>query len=539
MYLRNTLLFLSLSLLIFAAYYNSLNVPFQYDDYRWIVHYKDIHIGALNFDELSRLFAEVRPIASISFALNYLAGELNVFGYHLTNIVIHTFSAFGLFLFTFYLVSFFEKENKEKAFAIALFSTLIWAMNPIHTQAVTYIVQRMTSMSAMFYIFSLLFYIKGRVKEGPERLLYISLAVFAFVCSIGTKQIGISLPVVVLLCEFLLFRKGSLKIRKSGPDYLLIILVLLSIALCITYFYSYYFDAYRLNYVGVMSVIKERLFTEARVFFIYMALFLFPLASRLNIEHDIALSRGIITPPETLFAIIAIAGLVLYSFIYFKKKRLNTLLILWMLCCMAVESLFVGIEIMYEHRAYLPFMPFSILAGKMIVERIPRRKIRIVLLTMIVLLFSINTHKRNYVWQDEITLWSDAAGKSPYSMRANSSLGMALGKAGRYGDAINVLLKARQINPRDPAVRYYLGVAYYEKKMYDEAIGEFRAVWRMGFDSPLGAPTIDEFYFRIALVLTKTGYKDKALALLKEAYFFNPENNRVQELIGAIENENK
>ncbi len=97
-----------------------------------------------------------------------------MFGYHVVNLIIHIAS--GVFLYWFLLLTFNLPSLKEKygsiSYKVALFTSLIFVTHPIQTQSVTYIVQRMSSMAGMFYLLSLILYIKGRLSFGRTRLFY-------------------------------------------------------------------------------------------------------------------------------------------------------------------------------------------------------------------------------------------------------------------------------------------------------------------------------------------------------------------------------
>ena len=94
-----------------------------------------------------------RPVVRLSLALNYYFSKRNVFGYHVTNLLIHFVSAFALFLFIYHALR-RSPALKEKygphAYLMALLASVLWAINPIQTQAVTYVVQRMASMAGDF-----------------------------------------------------------------------------------------------------------------------------------------------------------------------------------------------------------------------------------------------------------------------------------------------------------------------------------------------------------------------------------------------------
>ena len=165
---------LILSLAIFSIYSNSVDCSWHFDDKPNITDNPNLHLSALNWDNIKRtLFSDrknpttfYRPVACLSFAFNYYVGGLDVFGYHLVNILVHLLTTIFLFLFLYNTLNLPSLKGKyhSKAFEIAMLATFLWALNPVQTQAVTYIVQRMASMAGMFYMMSMYFYLAGVAK---------------------------------------------------------------------------------------------------------------------------------------------------------------------------------------------------------------------------------------------------------------------------------------------------------------------------------------------------------------------------------------
>ncbi len=183
--------FVLLVLLILPIYSNTFQSSFQFDDKPNIVDNQRLHLTDLSPDAIrGTFFAKggkgtfFRPIASLSLALNWYAGKDDTFGYHLVNIAIHILTALFLFLSISHLLKtprLKDHYTEEDIYFISLLSAVLWAVNPIQIQAVTYIVQRMTSMAAMFYIIGIYFYLRGRQSNHTkhQRILFRHLCVSA------------------------------------------------------------------------------------------------------------------------------------------------------------------------------------------------------------------------------------------------------------------------------------------------------------------------------------------------------------------------
>ena len=156
-----------------------------------------------------------------SFMLNYAIGGLKVESYHYLNILIHIINALLVYLLLFYTFMKVEVTGELWSRTIALSSALIFAVHPIQTQSVTYIVQRMESLSSLFYLAALLFFIKGgQTSRTVKRIILYSGVVFSYVLGFYSKQIAVTLPALILLYDFYFISRGSVKeLSKRWPLY--------------------------------------------------------------------------------------------------------------------------------------------------------------------------------------------------------------------------------------------------------------------------------------------------------------------------------
>ncbi|CAB1081965.1 hypothetical protein D1AOALGA4SA_9605 [Olavius algarvensis Delta 1 endosymbiont] len=176
---RNVALKTGLIVLLFfvlgiLSYSNTFENPFVFDDKLRISENSDIRLKELSIESISKAItgkdsARSRPVGNISFALNYYFHQYNLFGYHLVNIIIHVVNGILLYLFLKATLALKQARFKiEHSEWIALLAALLWLVNPVQTQSVTYIVQRFTSMAAMFFFLSLLFYLNGRLTSKKK-----------------------------------------------------------------------------------------------------------------------------------------------------------------------------------------------------------------------------------------------------------------------------------------------------------------------------------------------------------------------------------
>ena len=167
----------------FTIYSPSLNGEFIFDDHA-IQKDSLTHITHLSqLPDLVAAKAVGRRIGFVTFALNYYWGGLDPFGYHLVNIIIHALNGLMLFLLSFTMLALFsgKREDSKGILLVAFLGSLLWLVHPLQSQAVAYIIQRLTSLCTLFFLLSLFCYLQGRLTHTRRR--WISLcSLFFLVC---------------------------------------------------------------------------------------------------------------------------------------------------------------------------------------------------------------------------------------------------------------------------------------------------------------------------------------------------------------------
>ncbi len=499
-YISNRIAFALLLFLILSIYSNSFHASWHLDDIPNIVNNVNLHINNFTPKTIWKTFFAspdgeklFRPFPCLTFALNWYFDKNNVTGYHVVNIVIHVLTAFFLYLT---ILNLFKSPNLEPKFKgnqnfIAFLTAAIWAMNPIQTQAVTYIVQRMTVMAAMFYILGINFYIKGRLEELKSRQVMFFVGCFlSFLLALGSKENSILLPFSLILVEIIFFQKsGVLNGNKK------IVLVACASTIFILFLSGMLFFLMKrdpLNYLNHLAEIRpfsiyERLLTEPRIVLKYLSQIFYPAHYRLSIEHDVVLSTSLIKPWTTLPAIFVVSGLIVFGFFQFRKRPLVAFAIHFFFLNHIVESTIIPLELVFEHRNYLPsaflFLPIS--AGiKNLLNFYAEKRRSIFALMIVFVIFllvypGLNTYIRNETWKNETTLWLDAAAKAPGSYRPLSILAIQLAwgeniTPNRYKKALMLFEKSLLLNkPRnliEADILGNIGSVYFQQNEYQQAI---------------------------------------------------------------------
>ncbi len=366
-----------------------------------------------------------RPVANLSFALNYYFSGLDPFAFHLTNLLIHLAAAFSLYLFLNRLLRLprVPETVREKSRAISLVASMFWGLHPIQTQAVTYIVQRMTSLCGLFYFLSLYFYLEARCERRPTPAL---LAGGFALLAVGTKEIAALLPLTMIAIDFFLIsdpgkRPAALYSSLAGLT-LGMVFLFLSGSTVLS-------DLTTGRYPSRGFTVWERMLTEMRIVFFYLSLIFFPLPSRLSLTHDFPLSTSLTAPWTTAVSFLALLSVAV--FILFSSRALLRFLLFWCFAHLAIESSVVNLELIFEHRLYLPSVA-PLVAAAVILLNLPISKSlrRGLPLALAGLLLSA-TYARNSAWQTDETLWEDTARKAPGDPRAHYNLAVAYTGLGR------------------------------------------------------------------------------------------------------------
>jgi hypothetical protein len=315
---REILLLSLLAVVVILIYADTLTAPFIFDDLHNIYNNPHIRVPALSFENLAWAGFESpesrRPVANISLALNYYFSGYNLVSYHVVNILIHI--ACGIFLY--YLARATLQtpalhSRYEKYGWIPFITVFIWLVHPLQTQSVTYIIQRMNSLAAMFYILSMLFYVKFRMSDAPRsKWLHFTGCVLTALLAFGTKENTATLPLFIILYEWYFFQKLSPQWAKR--NFLLLGGVLL-IFMIIGLVYLDYSPVAKIlkGYLNRDFTPMQRVLTQSRVVIFYISLLLWPNPSRLNLDHDFALSYSLLNPVTTLISIMVIIALIAFA----------------------------------------------------------------------------------------------------------------------------------------------------------------------------------------------------------------------------------
>jgi hypothetical protein len=389
------LIFATALLATMAVYWSGLSGGFLFDDYPNIVENhgvqpSDASLPSLVRAALSSPSSEFkRPLASLSFAANYLATGLDPYWMKLTNLVIHLLNGLLVFLLARTLLVAASKSiaaeaaPTEATLASAddrtgITAALIagaWMLLPINLTAVIYVVQRMESMANLFVLLGLIGYIAGRQRmlaadtgKGAciGLLLCISSLVLGTVVGLLAKETAVMLPLYAFLVEWIVlgFRAppamaaaahDAHPARRDKPDYriigLFIVVLLLPLIIGLAWLLPGLFHAS--HWSTRDFTMGTRLLSEARIVADYVVWTLFPTPGALSFYHDdFSVSTGLLAPWTTLAGVLFLAGMAALMFWMRKRRPLTALGIALYLGCHLLTGTVLPLELIYEHRNY-------------------------------------------------------------------------------------------------------------------------------------------------------------------------------------------
>ena len=519
-------------LLVFIVliYGNALNAEWHLDDYPNILKNTNIQLEDLSPSSLSRAVQVpyvrgkriTRPLAMLSFALNWYLHGSDLVGYHLVNIGIHFAAAVLLYMTILELLR--QAPVLKNRYAgsrqfIALLATVLWAANPIQTQAVTYIVQRMTAMVALFYMLALYFYIRGRTcPAGSRRWAWWLGTAASFVAGMASKENAALFPFAVILVEVIFFQDLSRSDVRRRWLWIAGIVTVVFVIGSSTLFLNGEVSRILKGYDERTFTLTERLLTQPRVLWLYLSLLVYPIPSRLTPEYDITLSTGLIQPWTTLPAILGLFLLVAIGIFFIRRNPLVSFGLLFFLLNHAIESSIIPLEIVFEHRNYLPamFLFLPVAAGfKHLLDgyRVRRRGMHGVMVgfgILVMIGWGMGTHIRNMDWATEETLWRDAITKAPHSYRALHNLAWGhFERTGQLENAYRIYQKARGLKMHN---RMNAALPLNNMANIQYVLGDYESAATLWQEALTYAPDHPDYLYRYALALTKTGDYDRAMS---------------------------
>ncbi len=541
----NAFIYLAIAALTFAAYYITLDYPFVLDDHGYIAE-------NLKIRSLKNLWPpyDSRYLGFASFAVNYRLSGLNPAWFRATNILIHIINSCLVFLLvrdTFAIqYAAAPDEHKNTGRRIAAISALIFALHPIQTESVTYITQRFASLATLFFLASIVLFIRFRASQASrkKRFLFFALSIVSAVMAQKTKEISFTLPAVIALYDFMFFgQKRGFKDR---------FITLLPFILCLAIVPISIFGP-ELGIGGNWGVGEEvrrqqlhefaaydryaYLITQFRVIVMYLRLIVLPVGQ--SMHYDNRLFTTVLEPQVflSLMFLLLMFGSSIWLLQRHKKTKnpfhkIIPFSVFWFFITLSIESSIVPIrDAAFEHRLYLPVMGIIIILASgltyMINYLAATRRILLMSTAVITAALFIATYNRNLAWSDDVLIWAEAVKKLPGNVRARNNLGTAYESKGMLAEAVEEYKTALSLEPDDYLLRYNIANAFAKQGIATAAEKEFREAIRLKQDFIPG-------HRGLALLYKNAGRTDEAISEYEVVLRLDPADEFAHNDIGAL-----
>ena len=387
-------------------------------------------------------------------------------------------------------------------------------MHPLQTESVTYVIQRAESLMGLFYLLTLYCFIRGA--QSPEPRAWHLLAVLSCLLGMGTKEVMVTAPLIVLAYDRTFVAGGfrqALRLRRG-----------LYLGLAFTWIVPLFLAAglhgrgvgYGLGYSW-----KDYGLTECWVVAHYILLALWPHPLIFDYGTDIVGRLRDVLPSACLLAVLAGAAL-----IAFIRRSALGFAGVWFFLILAPSSSIVPVAFqpMAEHRMYLSLAAVMALLVAGAWALLGRRSMALVLAAAAALGACALMRNRDY--GTETSIWADTVLRRPSNSRAHLALGSALAMEWRNDEAARQFEETLRIDPGDFQARRNLGLAFYHMGRADDALAQYRAI---------APPTPDSaaLHYDIGLALDLAGRTPEAVGEYARAVELNPEDAEARNNLGS------
>lgn len=399
-----------------------------------------------------------RPVRVLSLILNHAVSGTNPWSYYLLNVLVHCCNVALLYALTARLLG---------SQRMAVLAALLFAVHPIHVEAIDWMKNRSDLLCTMFCLAALLLHVLnfghsgGRARRLSLGLILCSLA--CFLLGLLSKEMAVALaPVMLLFAAFYVPR------IERGRAYLASIPFIVVGCLYLLFVARYVKESAFFSEEPEYAALGLGRWSPLVTIAFYVRLLLLP--TQLSADWDFPASASLADTPVqlalgTLAAVIALALLL-------RRSRSVLFSLGWILCFLLPVSNLISMpqRPLADQRLYLPSVGFCLLLAR----AAHKRRAATAWLVLVCGLYGLGTWSRHGVWEGEHRLWRDTVLKSPANPRARYNLGTVCGREGRLDEAITQLREAVRLDPLYGEAHYNLGAALERKKVLGEAIRHYR-----------------------------------------------------------------
>ena len=491
------------------AFYPSLNNGFpNWDDGAYLT--ENAAVRELSWHSIKTMFTSFYvacylPLTILSYAVEYRFFGLDPFAYHATNLILHLGNCLLVFWFIFML-----RANLTAAFIAAL----LFGIHPLHVESVAWVSERKDVLCTLFFLAALISY-QYYQRKATSPALY-SLSLLFFLCALLSKAMAITLPCVLLLCDYFNQRTGNRKLLREKVPFFLLAAIFAAVALYAQHSLGGVRNQPSVSLLETMAIAGYGL-----VF--YLAKILVPLNLSCLYPYP-NMAQGL---PVSFYAA-AVLALVLLAAVAYAVRYARTISFgaLFFLITIApvLQLVPIGQAMAADRYTYIPSIGLLYLAAEGFARlwgsggeaAQKRNSLLLPAAIFICAMLCVLTWQRCLVWKDGVTLWNDVIRNYPLDPVAYHNRALALKDAGDYERAIADFTTALSISPQFIDAYNNRGLAYKNKKEFKKALADFDTALSL-------SPRYAKAWCNRGLTCTVIGEYQRAIADLNQALALDPQ----------------
>ena len=433
------------------------------------------------------------PLTWVTFGMDHLLWGMKPVGYHLTSLLLHAANAVLFFSLVRRILTLARPSAAERDHALVVsagFAALVFAIHPLRVESVAWVTERRDVLSGLFYLLTILEYLRACEPEKRGRWWY-WLSVVTFVCALLSKSMVVNLPVVLLILDvYPLRRLGGAIGWWSAPARRVYVekipFVLLAAAASAIAFMAQ-FSAQTAASLAQLSVLG-RLAVSAYGLSFYLGKLVVPVNLSPLYELPPTVNPGALPFILSYGLVLAITALVLVL-----RRRVPGLLATWLayiVVLLPVLGIFqIGLQIAADRYTYLAGLGWAILAGAGLLScwrtsrgsktGTPAALLVAGVAICVVVGLGVLTWNQVQVWRDSERLWAHALAIDPDSPVAQNNFGYELDRRGKLAEAIDHYRQALRIKPDYALAHTNWGAALGRQGKPAEAIDHYRQALRI------------------------------------------------------------
>ncbi len=507
-------LLFTLIIIPFVIYFKSLNNEFtEWDDDKYVTQNIDIrtlHGDSINYS-LKKTFSSYEvgnyhPITMLSYSMEYAKYKLNPKPYHISNLIIHLLNTLLVFYFIWLLT-----KQQWTAFVTAL----LFSIHPMHVESVAWVAERKDVLYTFFSLISLCCYILYQNRQNKKQLYYL-VALLTFVLAVLSKAMAVCVPLLFLLIDYFEGRKITLKNSIEKSPFLIISIIFGIIAILAQKSSNSIEDISNYNFF-------DRILFSSYGILMYLWKLLIP--SGLSCFYNYPIKQNGFYPSIFYIAPFVITALFFSIYKFFKTEKdiifgfgffvLSIVLVL--------QILPVGAAVIADRYTYIPYIGIFFIIARFMNNSIENKIVslqsyRISIITafiIVTVMYSYITFQRTKVWENTITLFTDAINKYDKAPRSYNARGGAYFHKGQYERAIADYSRYIFLKNDNAIVYYNRGLAYLQLKKYMEAINDFTTAIKYN-------PHYADAFFNRGVVYNDMGNFQESITNNTSAIQYNP-----------------